>query len=152
MLLSFFSSWYITDNDQSHNPDCIYQEDIVFDPTTQTVELIETEWVYSIRVSDIPRDPESPSEKKARVIEAIISAEDISTLDTEGVTFTKKEKWEIISRKLYEGNIYDEIAEVKKKVELLDKPASKHTIKDKEDFSKITLNETKRNQILSLLK
>lgn len=112
MFVSFFStsSTPIIWADYTNHPDCIYAEDIDFNPETQTPNLIEEDGEYSIDIQDKPLPPESPEEKKARITNLLISTENYEEVDTEWVTFEKSDIWPMIIARFFGGDTNAEMA------------------------------------------
>lgn len=105
MIVSFFShTEYTTWIDYSRNPDCLYQEDIDFDPTKQTIELLEDWGEFSIEVSDIPEPPETDSEKKIRKVQEFVLADDIDEFDWEWVFISPEDYSRLIILRDFEGD------------------------------------------------
>lgn len=124
------------------NPLLEWTTEVEYDNTITNPVFID--WVISQKIS---------IEEAHNNIKQMIISWDISwKIDLSWGKFSDIEKWEIISKKIYGWNIYAEIAEARRKSELLDKATSKYTAKDKEDWARIVQNESTRNQILLLLK
>lgn len=110
MFISFFSHTdYTTGIDYQSHPDCIHQEDLNFDPNTQIANLQRTKkGEYSIQIQDKPEPPETAETKKSRIFQSLVSLTSLdATTDQsilEWVTFSDKEKWDLIVERVFGGN------------------------------------------------
>lgn len=86
MFVSFFDNWEkAVWVDCTGHENCIHVEDVQFDPTIQDVILKEKKWVFTVEVVDLPPPPETEDAKKSRITLALITSEDPTSVDTEGV-------------------------------------------------------------------
>lgn len=111
MIVSFFNGdpLPVTWVDYSQHPDCLYQEDIQFDPITQDAKLSTKKWVHTIIVSQ-KIIPETDQEKRKRVFDAFISSSDFSDFDWEGVELTTNEYSQLITARDFSGDNWSQVA------------------------------------------
>lgn len=160
MLLSFFSpTEYVTGIDYSHHPECLHTEDIDFDPSNHTATIEEKDWKYLVKISEKPivQKLETPTEKHARILQKIISTEGIKKEDLEGEIFSSDEKRKIINQLVY-GDELSETLWIKKEMRLASKsntlytkPSAIFTEKEKVDCLKIQAQNTKIEELKTLL-
>lgn len=100
--------------DYSGHPDCISVQDINFNPETEVLEVLK-EWdEVVVNVVEKPLPPETTEEQKSRIIASILSAEDLSMVDLEWITFSDLEAGDIIVRKVFSGNPYAQTSLLRK--------------------------------------
>jgi len=70
-----------------------------YEPTQEQLEEIGCD---SYELYEAPEP--APEDRKAQITQSLISSNDLSTVDLEGVTFTDKEIGDIILERVFEGN------------------------------------------------
>ena len=88
MYISFFknNNEAIIGTDYSWHNDILHQEDVSdFDPETQIAELEEKDGKFSIKISPKPNEEkiESETEKRNRIFNAFVEAENLENFDWE---------------------------------------------------------------------
>lgn len=111
MIISFFSDIeYTTGIDQSENEGCIFQDDVDMDEQTQFPVLQNIDWVFSIIIKNYPEKTISPEEKHVNALMDILAGKEVE--DLEWVVFTDSELGMIITKKVFDGNPYAQIAKI----------------------------------------
>lgn len=92
------------------NPDCIACIEVDFNPSIETLEIVEKKGKYSANIIPIPPPPETPEDRKSRIRNILITTDEYTTVDTEWVTFDKSEVWPMIISRYYKWDQNAEMA------------------------------------------
>ncbi len=114
MIISFFTDTeYVAWVDYSWHPQCIHQEDIEIDLTTQIPVLKKSKWKYSIKITDIVQE-ETYDQKKERIKNDLCTSEKYQEVDTDGVFFQTSEIWPMIIARFFKSDPNAEMAFLQK--------------------------------------
>lgn len=120
MYISFFknNNEAIIGTDYSWHNDILHQEDLDFNPETQIAELIENNWKFSIKISPKLNEEkiESETEKRNRIFNAFVEAENLENFDWEWVTPTESDYNHLIVLRNFRGDHGSQIAAITKSI------------------------------------
>lgn len=119
MIISFFSEIdYTTGVDYSNHESLVFQDDLDFNPETQTAELVEEDWNFSIKISEKPEEQkvESFQEKRTRVFQKFIEAETLEDFDWEGIEPTEQDYNNLIVLRNFSGDAGSQVTMLTKAV------------------------------------
>lgn len=97
--------------DYSGHSDCIFSEDVEnFDPEVQIAELVEENWIFSIKISQKEKT-ESEQEKFTRIFTYLANPENpLEVEKLEGVEFNDEQIGDLILHRVFGGNPHGESA------------------------------------------